>query len=332
MKIEKRDSGSYRVRKTYKGKMYNMTFDHKPSQKEITEKFTELITQKEKEDVRHMTFRSAAEKYVDMKRNVLSPNTVREYSRNCNRLSEWFVNMNIYQIDQIAINKQINELSSKLSPKTVRNYHGFISSILGTFRPDLNICTTLPQKRKNEPYIPSDDDVKRIIDYVKGTVYYVPIVLACYGMRRSEICAITSEDVDGDILHINKAIAFDEDNNRIIKPYPKTTESTRDIIIPQDIADLIIEKGYAFNSHPQKISQRLYEIEDKLGIQRFGVHKLRHYFASVLSKKGVPDADIMALGGWSTDNVMKTVYRHSMIDKETERKRDAMKNIGNSIF
>ena len=34
MKIEKRASGSYRVRKMYKGQMYTVSFDHKPTQKE----------------------------------------------------------------------------------------------------------------------------------------------------------------------------------------------------------------------------------------------------------------------------------------------------------
>ena len=37
MKIEKRDSGSYRVRKTIDKHVYVMTFDHKPTQKEVNE-------------------------------------------------------------------------------------------------------------------------------------------------------------------------------------------------------------------------------------------------------------------------------------------------------
>ena len=34
MKIEKLPSGSYRVRKMYKGKTYTVVFDYKPTQKE----------------------------------------------------------------------------------------------------------------------------------------------------------------------------------------------------------------------------------------------------------------------------------------------------------
>ena len=34
MKIEKRGENSYRIRKMYKGQMYTVTFEHKPTQKE----------------------------------------------------------------------------------------------------------------------------------------------------------------------------------------------------------------------------------------------------------------------------------------------------------
>ena len=34
MKIEKLPSGSYRIRKTYKGQAYTVVFDSKPTQKE----------------------------------------------------------------------------------------------------------------------------------------------------------------------------------------------------------------------------------------------------------------------------------------------------------
>ena len=67
----------------------------------------------------------------------------------------------------------------------MRNYHGFISSVLKTFRPNLILNTTLPQKVKNEPYVPSDDDIKRILAEASGTRFEIPIMLACFGLRRS---------------------------------------------------------------------------------------------------------------------------------------------------
>ena len=45
-------------------------------------------------------------------------------------------------------------------------------------------------------------------------------------------------------------------------------------------------------------------------------HTLRHEFASTLNDLGVPSDYIQKLGGWSTDNVMKTVYTHTRAASE----------------
>lgn len=144
MKIEKRGPDSYRVRKMYKGQMYTVTFDHKPTQKEaITAMGKEL--EKVKSADTQMTFQKAAESYVDMKRNVLSPRTIKEYSECVNRFPEWFQKLLVSDITQIEINKLVNELSKDKSPKTVRNYHGFLTAVLGTFCPNMKV---IPPSRK----------------------------------------------------------------------------------------------------------------------------------------------------------------------------------------
>ena len=125
-----------------------------------------------------------------------------------NAISDKLKSMNVHDITMIDIQSEVNQMAKKHSPKTVRNYHGFISAVLGTFCPNLKIYTTLPQKVKKEPYIPSDEDVKKILNYARETGYEVPLILACYGMRRSEICALSPDDIEGDIVHISKAKVF----------------------------------------------------------------------------------------------------------------------------
>ncbi len=279
----------------------------------------------------HLTFRQAAKDYIDMKRNVLSPRTIKEYSDMTGRFPEWFCRIPLYDITQVEINRLVNELSKGRSPKTVRNYHGFLTAVLGTFYPSLRVSTTLPQRIKNEPYTPSQDDVKKILEAVKSTKYEIPITLACYGMRRSEICALKPEDIDKDIVHINKAMVQNEKKEWVIKT-TKTTESTRSIIIPQELADKITAQGYVYNGHPGRITKNLEKVEKELGIPLSPLHKLRHYFASQMSALGVPEADILKMGGWETDHVMKSVYRHSMMDKEEKAKRDASEKLRNSLF
>jgi len=266
-----------------------------------------------------------------LKRNVLSPRTIKEYAESVNRFPEWFRKQPVSDITQIEINKLVNEISKGKFPKTVRNYHGFLTAVLGTFYPNLKVSTTLPQKVKSEPYTPSQGDVKRILEAVKGTQYEVPITLACYGMRRSEICALTPEDIDGDIVHISKAMVQNEKKEWVVKT-TKTTESTRSIIIPESLAEKIQAKGCVYKGHPGCITKYLERVEDRLGIPRFPLHKLRHYFASEMSALGVPEADILRMGGWETDHVMKSVYRHSMMEKEERAKREAAEKLRNALF
>ena len=43
-------------------------------------------------------------------------------------------------------------------------------------------------------------------------------------------------------------------------------------------------------------------------------------------------ASIFAIGGWETDHVMKTVYRHSMIGKEKNAKKLASDKLSRELF
>lgn len=330
MKIEKLPSGSYRIRKMYKGKTYTVTTEYKPTQKEALKLLSDVM-ENDRIKADHMTFRQAAQKYIEMKNNVLSPRTIKEYTETPNRLSNHFCDMLVSDIKQSDIQKEINDLSKNKSPKTVRNYHGFISAVLGIYRPELKITTTLPQKLKNAPYIPSDEDVRRILEYTKGSRYEVAIMLACYGMRRSEICALTLDDIDGDKISINKAMVQDKNKEWVTKS-TKTTSSTRTIIVPQKVIDTITERGYIYKGSPDRITHYLSKVQEELDIPHFSIHKLRHYFASKMSALNIPEEDILKMGGWETDHVMKGVYRHALEDKENKAQREAANKLGGIIF
>lgn len=330
MKIEKMPSGSYRVRKMYKGKTYTVMFDYKPTQKEALEEISKALSRVQNK-YESLTFKAAAREYIEAKRNVLSPSTIRGYMNVLNGLSASFTHINVHDVTEYDVQRQINALSKDRSPKSVRNYHGFISAVLGMFSPNLKLNTTMPQKIKSEPYIPSDEDVRRLLDAAAGTRYEIPLVLACYGMRRSEIAALTPKDIEGDVVRINKALVQNE-NGEWVEKKTKTTASTREIVIPTLIADKIRAQGYVYNGALNSITYFLQRTQDALGIPRFSIHKLRHYFASKMSALNIPEADILKMGGWSSDHVMKSVYRHSMMDKEEQAKREAAERLRGVLF
>lgn len=315
MTIDKLPSGSYRIRHTENKKTYSMTVPFKPTTHEA---FTLIQNKINHSSMIPMTFKEAAEEYVASKKNVLSPSSVRNYNSIIKNLPEQFLKTDIHSIDDLTVQKLINEYAADHKPKTVHNLCGFVLSVLRLFFPKVDISVTLPQKQRQERYIPTTEDVKRIVEESKNTPYSIPIRLACLGLRNSEICALTLFDLKDDRLTINKACVRSEDGY-VVKDVPKTDASNRIIVLPHDLAEDIREQGYIYKGYPQQIDKHLRRVQKRLNIPAFGIHRLRHFFASYAHDTlKLSDATIQALGGWNTDNIMKSTYRHAMNENEVK--------------
>lgn len=308
MTIEKLPSGSYRVRQMENGKLYSLTLPYKPKTKEayklIQNKINRVVDNS-------MTFQKAAEEYINVKNNVLSPSTIRGYHSVLRNLPQYFLDMDISQIDEYTLQKFINEYAIDHTAKTVHNVNGFVMAVLRLFYPKVDISVTLPQKQRQERYTPTTEDIKRIMDASRDTKYYIPLFLACLGLRNSEICALTIFDLKGNELTINKALVYGDDGY-VVKNVPKTDASNRIIVLPDAVAQSIKEQGYIYDGYPRQIDRHLRRMQKKLNIPSFGIHRMRHFFASYMHDLGYSDAIIQSLGGWATDNVMKSVYRHAL--------------------
>ena len=273
-----------------------------------------------------MSFSAAAAKFFEVKKNILSPTTIRGYQSILRNLPDSFTAMRLSDISRLEVQAVINDYGRTHSPKSTINANGFILSVITLFYPDVRINTTLPQKVKTEPYIPTDSDVKRILEYSKDSPFEIPLILATFGLRRSEICALSLDDLDGNKLNISKALVQDDAGEWVIKT-TKTEAGTRVIYLPDTVVDLIRQKGYIYNGYPNSIVCYLTKVQKKLGIPHFSLHKLRHYYASMAHALGIPDSYIMASGGWKSDNVLKSVYRHALSDRTEEMQKQAAQHI-----
>ena len=229
---------------------------------------------------------------------------------------------------QSDIQREINRESVTHAPKTVRNIHGLVTAVMGAYRPDFAIKTDLPKKIRPQLYIPSDADVARVMDSVKGTEMEIAVMLAAFGpMRRGEICALDSDHIKGNVVHVEKSMALTENNEWVIKS-PKSYAGDRYITFPDFVIDRISGiQGRIINLNPNQITNRFRRILKKEGLPVFRFHDLRHYSASIQHALGIPDAYIMQRSGWSNDGVLKGVYRHAM-GQEIE----PMTNIVNEHF
>lgn len=323
MKLEQLPSGSYRIRKMVNGVLYRVTFDHKPSQKEITLALAEVI---QDEGTQKGSFYKYAQDYIKSKKGVLSPATIRTYTIKLDQLSDSFKNENIFDIDSNKVQREISFFSMTHAPKTTKTLYGFISSVLTAYRPSLKLRVTLPQNIAKEQYEPKNEDIKLLLKHVENTPYSVPFQLGILGCRRGEICAASIDDLDGNNLWIHKSKVYD--GKWIVKESPKTDASNRIVPLPDSLADQIRKQGYIYNNHPNALNKAIHRYQKQLGIPQFKFHALRSYFASYAHSLGIPDADIMAIGGWETDHIMKRVYRKSL----EESKRQSMNIITENLF
>lgn len=325
MKIEEHH-GSYRVRKTLKGVTYTATFEKKPTEKEALIAISRII--EEADTCAKGSFEEFALKYIEGRKNVVSPSTVRTYNTKLKQLSDEFKNINLTKMTNADVQEEVSRLAEKLEPKTVKTTYGFITSVLTEFKPNMKLRVKLPQAIKKVLYEPTNEDIRRILEDVKGTEYSVAFQLGVWGCREGEIAALEIEDLNDNNLHIHRTMVLDENNKWIIKETPKTDDSNRILPLPQELADEIREQGFIFDKVPNRLNKKIHDVQKKLGIPEFKFHTLRSYFASYAHSLGIPDADIMAIGGWKTDTVMKRVYRKSI----EESKKESLVKLSQALF
>lgn len=311
MNITKRKN-HYQVREMRNGKVFTYTFDYKPSKLEAQTKLNELESRSFSVK---KTILNAMYEYLDVKKNILSPSSYASYLRIIHQLEREhknFCNTDINKITKFEMQKFVNELAKKIKGKTIKNIYGFISISLKMFS-DYNIKISLPKDMIVEPYIPTDEEVSLLIQESKGTQYHIPIRLAIYSLRLSEILGLTLDDVYDDYVYVRRAKV-----RGIGGAYIKTTKtknSTRKVYVDKELIDLIRKQGYIYNGRYQNITEFITSFCKRHNIQKFTLHKLRHYFATSMHYANIPRKAIEKMGGWSGSSpVLERIYTHSKND------------------
>jgi integrase len=324
MNIERLPSGSFRVRKMINGRTISMTFDKKPTQKEIQQ---ELERRNVYANANHeFTFTVAAQEYMQSKKNVLSTTTIKNYQSILKNLSDGFKSKKVDTITAIDVQREINDYAATRSPKSVKNASGFIAVVLSMYSPDLRLKTKLPQNIPHEEYIPSKEDIEKVLNYAKGSDYELALKMACFGFRKGELLAITADSVKDDCVVIDKAIAVTEDGTYQVKT-TKTESGVRTVRIGKELANEIKKRGCVYEGFPGNILRYLHKAQDAVGVPRFKLHAFRHYYVSMCHAMGIPDVYIIKSIGHRTDTTLKRVYRHE-IEQETLR---VQKNIEKKV-
>ncbi|MGO5114211.1 tyrosine-type recombinase/integrase [Candidatus Avoscillospira sp. LCP25S3_F1] len=268
-----------------------------------------------------MTVREAIDRYIDSKDSVLSPTTIKNYRKIPQNNLQGIMGTRLGDLTQEAIQRAVNEDAKKLSPKSVRNAHGLLSAALREYYPDITLRTTLPQKIRHEIAIPTDAEVAAILAAAAGTDMELPLLLAIWmGLRQSEIRGITWDCINGNILHIRQA-KVDGADGPVVKT-TKTYSGDRKLRLPPYILEVISRterKGeYLVTLSGQAIYKRFMRLCQSLGLPHYRFHDLRHLNASVMLALGVPNRYAQDRMGHATDNMLKAVYQHTMVETRAQ--------------
>lgn len=313
MKAEKLPSGKYRVR-VYLGKQ-----NEKPMWKSITAETKQealrlaAVYQPTKNN---MTVEEACDKFLKMRENEISPSTYRGYKSTL----ETYVRKDLIgavKLDRLTtpiLQEWVNRMD--ISKKSKKNHLGFVLTVARFFEIDKTFRVRIADTEKKELYTPTMDEVNQVLEYADEELKRA-ICLACFGLRRGEICALTAEDFDreNNSVRISKAVAKTYENSFVTKP-PKTKKSGRIVPLSHEVIQLMPTEGKVITSSPDCITNRFARIVRRLNLPHFRFHDLRSFFASIsLSTIGSASRTVQDLGGWQTDRVLKSHYERSITDQ-----------------
>jgi integrase len=283
------------------------------------------------------------EKWMDLK--TLSPSTRATYKSYIkNHFTPYFGALKLKQINEIHIKKFMAEKAKiGLSQASIRR----MTSVLKTSLDDVMKQKSpardikLPREEKYTPRVPNDLEMEQIHNAVRGTRDEPIVLLAAWcGLRRGEIFALKWNDINWTLgtLRVDESYAINEDNIYEDKR-PKSENGLREVIVPEYLLELldnmrkpkkgrkkksekqIVEIGSPdhriFNMRPDSYSSYWAEFVREKKLPQIRFHDLRHYHASWLYAKGVPDQYAAQRLGHDI-RVLKTIYQHLGLDRQME--------------
>ena len=261
------------------------------------------------------TVTAAINEYIEARRNILSPSTIRGYKTIQDNRFQALMNKDIFAITQEECQRVVNLEAKAVKAKTLTNSWRFVSSVIFE-ETGQRFFVRLPQIIPAERPWLTPEQIPVFVEAVKGDPIEIPALLALSSLRRSELINLRWKDVDlgKGILRVNGAAVFDENGQLVRKQETKNKTSRRTVpIIPplMDALQAAERKGeYVVTWHPNAIMCRVNRVCSTHGLPEVGLHGLRHSFASLSYHLNIPEKVVMEIGGWADNQTMRKIYTH----------------------
>jgi len=304
----------------------------------------------------NMRFADFAQKWMtDYAEKHLAPKTILHYKNVLKRTNAEIGNMKLDNIQPIHLMTFYDKLAEdgvharggKLSPKTIREHHALISSILRT-AVEWQVIFSNPADRVKAPKVESkelayldENEAKHVIELLadEEVKYRTAITMLIYsGLRRGELCGLKWSDIDFDnnIIHIRRITQY-LPGIGIIEKEPKTPTSIRPIKLAPEAFALLkehkawqaeqrlklgtawIDKNFVFTQwngepiHLDTLTTFFYKFAKKHKLpDGIKLHSLRHTNATLLIASGVPHRTVSNRLGHAQASTTLNIYAHAI--------------------
>ena len=210
---------------------------------------------------------------------------------------------------------------------------------------DMDIGKNIFRRKKmhDEEQVFTEEEVKRIIDYVLNksitpTILMLGVVLAFQtGLRVGEISTLKYSDMQGDILHVCRTESRVKRNGKWIFEVSENTkgrDGERNIILTQKAKqtlrmakELSSNSEYLFSKDGKRIESKqytrcLYRICEQIDIPKRSMHKARKTYATTLLDAGVSPRIIMNQMGHTMIDTTEAYYHYN--NKNVEQVKEIL--------
>lgn len=240
--------------------------------------------------------------------------------------------------------------NATLSPKTIKNYQSFISSVMSyAVRMGMvavNPCerVTLPAMGKREKECYTLEEAQHFLDTLQGAPlkYQAFFALAIYGgFRRGEILGLEWADIDFNdrVVHINRTSQYTKSRG-VFTDTTKTAGSIRFLKLPACVFDVLKKhradqaqerllmgdqwqegtrlfvSSYGEPMHPNTPYHWLSRFCEETGQRFLGVHMFRHLNATLLINGGVDAKTVSVSLGHTQVSTTLNIYAHTFAEAQ----------------
>lgn len=331
--------GVYRLEYQYEREKYSKNIKAK-SHSEASRFLAAFVTEIENMDFakkNNITFVAFTQIWLDeYARPNLKLNTVEIYIKMLNsKILPALGGKYISKINKFVLTSFYNTLKEdyNLSTKTIKNYHGLISSILSLavewdylkINPCVNLKLPKNDKNLDVKKFLTPKELNIFLHYLNKCENYefkTIINLIIYtGIRKSEALGLTWNDVQFDeaYIYIKQSKVATDSGDLIAQT--KTVASQRIIQVPNKILDMLkkLDRNteFVFNVRPKTLGKWFkHFIDNHNCIPNITIHKLRHTHATLLLSKNVDIKSLSARLGHSETSTTLNIYSHVLYEKD----------------